>query len=167
MNTDISTYPREQSVVIYFRRDQAIYFYAYGRPPEDKYVLPFLERNSANWIHITECLQSPWRKVSGMWCIYIILQLKQGTYLNTAIYQELYETGEDLYQNDRDIEIWFSYKYARVILSHNGMRRLTFPDFLFKHRIQRLVNAVIIHIKFQGSILCITCCKYVKEFYCK
>ena len=56
--------------------------------------------------------------------------------LNTAIHQELYGTGDDLYQNDRDIEMWFIYNYARVILSKNGMRRMAPPDFLFKHRIQ-------------------------------
>ena len=38
-----------------------------------------------------------------MWCIYIIHQLNKGLDLNTAIHQELYGTGEDLYQNDRDI----------------------------------------------------------------
>ena len=71
-----------------------------------------------------------------MWCIYIIHQLNKGLDLNTAIHQELYETGDDLYQNDRDIEMWFSYNYARVILSQNGMRRMAPPDLLFKHRIQ-------------------------------
>ena len=91
---------------------------------------------STRWIHNKECLQSPWSKVCGMWCIYIIHQLNKGLDLNTAIHQELYGTGEDLYQNDRDIGMWFSYNYARVILSQNGMRRMTPPDFLFKHRIQ-------------------------------
>ena len=71
-----------------------------------------------------------------MWCIYIIHQLKKELDLNTAIHQELYGTGDDLYQNDRDIEMWFSYNYARVILSQNGMRRMAPPDLLFKHRIQ-------------------------------
>ena len=64
-----------------------------------------------------------------MWCIYIIYQLNKGLDLNTAIHQELYGTGGDLYQNDRDIGMWLSYNYARVILSQNGMRRMT-PPFL-------------------------------------
>ena len=76
------------------------------------------------------------KHVGGIWCIYIIHQLNKGLDLNTAIHQELYGTGEDLYQNDRDIEMWFIYNYARVILSKNGMRRMAPPDFLFKHRIQ-------------------------------
>ena len=59
VNTDISTDPGEHWVAIYFRRDQAIYFNSYGRPPEEDYVLPFLEINSTIWIHNTECLQSP------------------------------------------------------------------------------------------------------------
>ena len=63
-------------------------------------------------------------------------QLNKGLDLNTAIHQELYGTGKDLYQNDRDIEMWFIYNYARVILSQNGMRCMAPPDFLFKHRIQ-------------------------------
>ena len=46
VNTDISADPGEHWVAIYFRRDQAIYFDSYGRPPEEQYVLPFLERNS-------------------------------------------------------------------------------------------------------------------------
>ena len=123
-------------VAIYFRRDQVIYFDSYGRPPEEQYVLPFLERNSTRWIHNKEWLQTPWSKVCGMWCIYITHQLNKGLDLNTAIHQELYVTGEDLYQNDRDIGMWFSYNYARLILSQKGMRRMTPPDFLFKHRIQ-------------------------------
>ena len=47
-----------------------------------------------------------------MWCIYIIHQLNKGLDLNTANHQELYGTGDDLYQNDRDIGMWFSYNYA-------------------------------------------------------
>ena len=86
--------------------------------------------------------------------------------LNTAIHQELYGTGDDLYQNDRDIEMWFIYNYARVILSKNGMRRMAPPDF-YSNTEYRLVNVIIIHITFQRSILSIICCKYVKEFYCK
>ena len=70
-----------------------------------------------------------------MWCIYIIHQLNKGLDLNTAIHQELFGTGDDLYQNNRDIRMWFSYNYARVILSQNGMRRIAPPDFLLKHRI--------------------------------
>ena len=134
--TDISTDPGEHWVAIYFRRDQVIYFDSYGRPPEEQYVLPFIERNSSRWIHNKECLQSPWSKVCGIWCIYIIHQLNKGLNLNTAIHQELYGTGDDLYQTDRDIEMWFIYNSARVILSKNGMRRMAPPDFLFKHRIQ-------------------------------
>ena len=64
------------------------------------------------------------------------VSLNKGLDLNTAIHEELYGTGEHLYQNDRDIEMWFSYNYARVILSQIGKRRMTPPDFLFKHRIQ-------------------------------
>ena len=121
VNTDISIDPGEHWVAIYFRRDQAIYY--------DSYILPFLERNSTRWIHNTECLQSPWSKVCGMWCIYIIHQLNKGLDLNTAIQQELYGTGDDLHQNDTDIEMWFSYNYARVILSQNGKRLMAPPDF--------------------------------------
>ena len=113
VNTDISTDPGEHLVVIYFRRDQAIYFDSHGRPPEEEYVLPFLERNSTRSIHNAECLQSPWSKVCGMRCISSIHQLNKGLDLNTANYQELYGTGEDLYQNVRDIEMWFSYNYTR------------------------------------------------------
>ena len=95
-------------------------------------------KETSRWIHNAECLQSPWSKVCGMWYIYIIHQLNKGLDLITAIHQELYGTGDDLYQNDRYIEMWFSYNYARVIISQNGMRRMTPPDFLFKHRILNL-----------------------------
>ena len=165
VNTDISTDPGEHWVAIYFRRDQVIYFNSYGRPPEEQYVLPFLERNSSRWIHNKECLQSPWSKVCGMWCIYIIHQLNKGLDLNTSIHQELYGTGEDLYQNDRDIGMWFSYNYARVILSQNGMEWLLLT--FYSNTEYRLVNVIIIHITFQRSILSIICCKYVKGNYCK
>ena len=43
-----------------------------------------------------------------MWCIYIIHKLNKGLDLNTAIHQELYGTGDDLYQNDRDMEMWLT-----------------------------------------------------------
>ena len=149
VNTDIILDPGEHLVAIYFRRDQVIYFDSYGRPPEVQYVLPFLERNSTRWIHNTECLQSPWSN--------------KGLDLNTATHQDLYGTGDDLHQNDRDIEMWFSYNYARVILSQNGMRRMAPPS----NTEYRLVNVIIIHITFQRSILFIICCKYVKGNYCK
>ena len=89
VNTDLSTDLGEHWVAIYFRRDQAIYFNSYGRQPEEYNVLPFLERNSTRWIHNAECIQSPWSKVCGMWCIYIIHQLNKGLDLNTAINHEL------------------------------------------------------------------------------
>ena len=167
VNTDISTDPGEHWVAIYFRRDQVIYFDSYGRPPEQQYVLPFIQRNSSRWIHNKECLQSPWSKVCGMWCIYIIHQLNKGLDLNTAIHQELYGTGDDLYQNDRDIGMWFSYNYARVILSQNGMRRTWLLLTFYSNTEYSLVNVIIIHITFQRSILCIICCKYVKGNYGK
>ena len=91
VNTDISTDPGEQWVAIYFKRDQVIYFDSYGRPPEEQYVLPFIERNSSRWIHNKECLQSPWSKVCGIWCIYIIHQLNKGLDLNTAIIKNYME----------------------------------------------------------------------------
>ena len=95
-----------------------------------------------------------------MWCIYIIHQLNKGLDQNTAIHQELYGTGDDLYQNDRDIGMWFSYNYARVILSQNGMRRMTLLLTFYSNTEYRLVNVIIIHITFQRSILHIICCKY-------
>ena len=39
----------------------------------------------------------------------------------SAIHQELKGTGKDLYQNDRDIDMWFSLNFGRVILSKEGM----------------------------------------------
>ena len=51
-----------------------------------------------------------------------------------VIHQELKGSGEDLYQNDR--EMWFSLNYRRVILSKEGMMRMAPPEFLFKVRIQ-------------------------------
>ena len=99
--TDISTDPGEYWVAIYFRRDQAIYIDSYGRPPEEEYVLPYLEIKCTRWINNRECLQSPWSKVCVMWGIYIIHQLNKGLDLNTVIHQQLYGTGEDLYQNDK------------------------------------------------------------------
>ena len=53
MNTDISTDLGEHCVAVYFRRNQAIFFDSYERTPEEDYVLPFLERNSASWINNT------------------------------------------------------------------------------------------------------------------
>ena len=46
VNTDISTDPGEHWVAIYVGIDQVIFFDSYGRPPEEQYVLPFIQRNS-------------------------------------------------------------------------------------------------------------------------
>lgn len=137
VNTDYSHGPGEHWVAIYFRKNNnAIYFDSYGMPPDPEYVLPFIQRNSRHWIANEEVLQSPWSTTCGMWCIYIIHQLNKGLDLKDAIHQELRGTGEDIYQNDRDIEMWFSLNYARTILNPYGMLQIPPPDFLFKHRIQ-------------------------------
>ena len=136
VNTDLSEDPGEHWVVVYFRGNRAIYFDSYGMSPDQDFILPFIKRNSTGWIRNTEMLQSPLSKLCGMWCIYIIHQLNRGLDLKSAIHQELKGTGKDLYQNDRDIDMWFSLNYGRVILSKEGMMRMAPPDFLFKHRIQ-------------------------------
>ena len=61
---------------------------------------------------------------------------QQRTRLEKAIHEELCGTGEDLYQIDRDIKMWFSLNYARLILSKSGGIPMTPPNFLFKHRVQ-------------------------------
>ena len=135
-NTDLSEDPIEHWVAVYFRDNRAIYFDSYGMQSDKGNILPFIKRNSTGWIRNTEMLQSPWSKLCGMWCIYIIQQLNRGLDLKSAIYQELKGTGEDLYKNDRDIDMWFSLDYGRVILSKEGMMRMAPLEFLFKHRIQ-------------------------------
>ena len=97
-----------------------------------------------------------------MWCIYIIHQLNEGLDLNTAIHQELYGAGEDLYQNDRDIEMWFNYDNARVILFQDGITRMTPPDLLLKRRIQTCKCLTYPH-HLSKKI----CCKYVMGNKCK
>ena len=104
--TDTSDKPGEHWVAIYFRNnDEAIYFDSYGLPPLDDYILPFIQRNARHWIYYKEMLQSPWRRVCGMYCINILDQLGRELDLKTAIHEQLYGTGEDPYQNDRDVEM--------------------------------------------------------------
>lgn len=134
INTDTSEEPGEHWVALYFRNDQAIYFDSYGQSPDENYVLPFIQRNARSWIENTKMLQSPWSRVCGMYCIYILHQLNRGLDLDTAIHQALMGTGEDLYQNDRDIEMWFSLNYGRLYLSVK--KTLITPDHFFKHRNQ-------------------------------
>ena len=43
-------------------------------------------------------------------------------------------TGEDLYKNERDIEMWFSLNYGRLYLSVK--KTVLPPDQFFEHRIQ-------------------------------
>ena len=50
----------------------------------------------------------------GMYCIDILDQLGRGLDLKTAIHEQLYGTGEDPYQNDRDVEMWFSLNYGQL-----------------------------------------------------
>ena len=134
VNTDLSDDPGEHWVAVYFRDNRVIYFDSYGMSPDKDYILPFIKRNSSGWIQNTEMLQDPWSKTCGMWCIYIIHQLKRGHDLKTAIHKELKGPGEDLSQNDRDIDVWFRTNYERLIKKDTiGM---TAPDILFKQRIQ-------------------------------
>ena len=136
VNTDLSEDPGEHWVAVYFRGKRAIYFDFCRMSPDRAYILPFIKRNSTGWIRNTEMLQSPWSKLRGMWCTYIIHQHNRGLDLKSAIHQELKGTGVDVYQNDRDIDMWFNFNYGRVILSKEGMMRMASPDFLFKHRLQ-------------------------------
>ena len=134
VNTDLSDDPGEHWVAVYFRDNRVIYFDSYGMSPDKDYILPFIKRNSSGWIQNTEMLQDPWSKTCGMWCIYIIHQLNRGYDLKTAIHKELKGTGEDLSQNDRDIELWFRTNYERLIKKDTMC--MTAPDILFKQRIQ-------------------------------
>ena len=119
-------------MALYFKDDKAIYFDSNGQPPLEDYILPFIQRNTTTWIENTEMLQSPWSKVCEMYCIYILHQFSRGLDLKTAIHENLMGTGEDLYQNDRDIEMWFSLNYGRLYLS---VKR-TILDQFFEHKIQ-------------------------------
>ena len=115
INTDTSDKPGEHWVAIYFRNnDEAIYFDSYGLPPLEDYILQFIQRNTRHWIYHKELLQSPWSRVCGMYCINILDQLGRGLDLKTAIHEQLYNTGEDPYQNDRDVEMWFSLNYGQL-----------------------------------------------------
>ena len=44
----------------------------------------------------------------------ILDQLGRRLDLKTATHEQLYGTGEDPYQNDRDVEMWFSLNYAQL-----------------------------------------------------
>ena len=115
INTDTSDKPGEHWVAIYFRNNnEAIYFNSYGLPPQEDYILPFIQRNARHWIYNKEMLQSPWSGVCGMYCINILGQLGRGLDLKTSIYEQFYGTGEDPYQNDRDVEMWFSLNYGQL-----------------------------------------------------
>ena len=54
--------------------------------------------------------------------------------LKTAVHKELKGTGQDLSQNDRDIDMWFRTNYDRLIKKDTMC--MTAPDILFKQRIQ-------------------------------
>ena len=49
-----------------------------------------------------------------MYCINILDQLGRGLDWKTAIHEQLYGTREDPYQNDRDVEMWFSLNYGQL-----------------------------------------------------
>ena len=134
VNTDLSDDPGEHWTAVYFRDDRVIYFDSYGLPPDKDYILPFIKRNSTGWIQNTQVLQDPWSNTCGMWCIYIIYQLNRGHDLKTAIHKELKGTGEDLSQNDRDIDMWFRKSYGTFIKDSTMCK--TIPDILLKQRVQ-------------------------------
>ena len=131
VNTDLSEDPGEHWIAVYFRDKRVIYFDSYGLPPDERYILPFIRRNSNGWIQNTEMLQDPLSRTCGMWCIYIIYQLNRGHDLKTAIYKELKGTGKDLSQNDRDVVMWF-----RKNCKQKGTMCRTIPDIVYKQRIQ-------------------------------
>ena len=75
----------------------------------------------------------PWSKVCGMWCIYVIHQLnKRLDSQRSHLSRTIWKWRRFLPEWQRDIEVWFSYNYARVILYKNSMRRMPLPDILLK-----------------------------------
>ena len=58
----------------------------------------------------------------------------RGHDLKTAIHKELKGTGEDLSQNDRDIDMWFRKNYGTFIKDSTMCK--TIPDILLKQRVQ-------------------------------
>ena len=125
INTDTSDKPGEHWVAIYFRNNnEAIYFNSYGLPPQEDYILPFIQRNARHWIYNKTCY-----RVHG---VESVDQLGRGLDLKTAIHEQLCGTGEDPYQNDRDVEMWFSLNYGQLYKDiYRGITPLWKPRIQF------------------------------------
>ena len=86
---------------------QTIYFDSYGLPPLKDHVLPFIQNNSLGWIENTQMLQDVTSEVFGLYCIYVLYELNQGSSLQNILSNF---SKDNLIKNDNDVMLWFSRK---------------------------------------------------------
>ena len=85
VNTNVSDDPGQYWMCLYFDGDKAVYFDSYGFTPLKDHVLPFIKNNPTCWIENTKMIQSPWSNVCGMYCLFVLYQLKQGSNLQNIL----------------------------------------------------------------------------------
>ena len=95
------------------------------------YVLPFIKNYSTCWIENTKMIQSPWSNVCGMYCLFVLYQLKQGSNLQKIL--RLF-SEQNLNQNDIKVSSWFESNFETKTVPSCGQicRCLTLTLFLEK-----------------------------------
>ena len=86
---------------------QTIYFDSYGLPPLKDHDLPLIQNSSLGWIENTQMLQDVTSEVCGLYCIYVLYELNQGSSLQNILSNF---SKDNLIKNDNDFLLWFSRK---------------------------------------------------------
>ena len=107
VNTDLARDPGQHWVALYFKVKKAIHFDSNRLPPLKDHVLPFIQNNSLGFIENTQMLQDVMSEVCGLYCIYILYELNQGSSLQNLLNNF---SKDNLIKNDNDVLLWFSRK---------------------------------------------------------
>ena len=108
VNTDFARDPGQHWVALYFKGNKAIHFDSYGLPTLKDHILPFIQNNSLGWIENTQMLQEVMSEMCGLYSIYVLYELNQGSSLQNILSNF---SKDNLIKNDNDLLLWFQKKY--------------------------------------------------------
>ena len=112
VNTERSNKAGEHWVAVIFNNNgNVLYFDSYGLPPLETEIIDFLDNHSWSWSYNRQRLQSLYRKVCGLYCIFT-LDAARG--YNTQKYLQQKFLSTDHHKNDRDVSLWFNQQYRNL-----------------------------------------------------
>lgn len=119
VNTHTSCQPGEHWIAIMFKGKSTFYFDSFALPPEEKFMLPFMERNSTTWVMNTIRYQHKDTNVCGLYCIFALHH-----YLLGDISTNYVMNYRDLFENDRALVRWFNRHYGQLYTESKTRRKI-------------------------------------------